>query len=687
MRGLLVGISVFAIGLGLFYFKAFRVMEWKTWDWRMQLFSNSSAADSEIVLILIDQNSLDLYAEQGISWPWWRQMYIPLIKFCRQGGARTVFFDFIFSESSVYGVDDDRMFTEAITEAGNIFLPVFLSREEKETPPSHISGLKRFSLSSREFSLDDALSMKSVTLPIESLLNACQGVGNVQVRPDKDGIYRRLPLYFLLGEDIYPALSLAVARFLGMYQDAPAPMDDSGRMVIRFHGPSGSYPTYSAAAVINSFALMKEGKQPQIPLDTFNNKIVLVGGSAAGILDLKPTPFSSVYPGTEIQATAIDNLINNDYVRFPSTAVFTLILALISLLTGLGTTIIKRIWLVVLFALLCFAIPAVISWVAFLSGYWFEFVIPEITIILSFTAAVMLNYNIEGKQRRFVKKVFHHYLSPHVIERVLEDPSLLKLGGEKREITSFFSDIAGFTSLSEGLSPEELVHLLNEYLSDMTDIILESGGTLDKYEGDAIISFWNAPLDFPDHAVRACRAALDCQRRLVKLKPHFQKRFGHMLSARIGINSGPAVVGNMGSQRRFDYTAIGDTINLASRLEGACKQYGISILAGETTYKKVKGVIAAREVDFIRVVGKKTPVRVYEILEELKYLPEEKHKSIDVFKRALGSYRACKWEEAVTLFKKLKDDKLAEAYIERCRKLEKSPPPDDWDGVVDLKVK
>jgi len=262
----------------------------------MQLFSNSSQADSEIILILIDQNSLDLYAEQGISWPWWRQMYIPLIKFCRQGGARAVFFDFIFSESSVYGVDDDRMFTEAIAEAGNIFLPVFLSREEKETPPSQISGMKRFSLSGREFSLDDVLAMKSVTLPIESLLNACRGVGNVQVRPDKDGIYRRLPLYFSLGKDIYPALSLAMAGFLGSYQDAPAPMDDSGRMVIRFHGPSGTYPTYSAAAVINSFALWEAGKQPQIPLDTFNIKIVLVGGSAAGILTSNQPHFPQSTP-------------------------------------------------------------------------------------------------------------------------------------------------------------------------------------------------------------------------------------------------------------------------------------------------------------------------------------------------------------------------------------------------------
>jgi len=212
-----------------------------------------------------------------------------------------------------------------------------------------------------------------------------------------------LPLYFSLGKDVYPALSLAMAGFLGRYKDAPVPMDDSGRMVIRFHGPSGTYPTYSAAAVINSFALIEAGKQPQIPLDTFNNKIVLVGGSAAGILDLKPTPFSSVYPGTEIQAA-------------------------VSLLTAFGTTVIQKIWVVVLFALLCFAVPVVISWAAFLCGYWFEFVIPEFIVLLSFTAAVMLNYNIEGKQRRFVKKVFHHYLSPHVIERVLEETGWREAG-------------------------------------------------------------------------------------------------------------------------------------------------------------------------------------------------------------------------------------------------------------------
>jgi adenylate cyclase len=686
-RGLLVGVCVFILAMVLYQSKAFRVLEWKTWDWRLQFFSNPLRADSNIVLIMVDQNSLDLYSEQGIAWPWWRQMYAPLIKFCNKGGARSIFFDFIFSESSVYGVEDDSLFAQAISGAGNVFLPLFLSREEKVTPPDQISGIKRFSLSGRDLSPPGVKPMNSATLPIKELLHACRGAGNVQITPDRDGIYRRVPLYFSMEEDIYPALPLAMAGFSGAGSDAPVPVDDSGQMVIRFHGPSGTYKTYSAAAVINSFALMEAGKKPQIPPETFKNKIVLIGASAPGLLDLKPSPFSSVYPGTEIQASVLDNLLHQDYIRFPPLWIFIFVLVFISILAGLGTTLISKTWQVVLFAFFCVALSAAVSCAAFLSGYWFEFVIPEFAVLLSIAAAVLLNYNIEGRQRRFIKRAFNHYLSPHVIERVLDDPSQLKLGGENRDVSSFFSDVAGFTSISEGLSPDDLVRLLNDYLSEMTNIILESGGTLDKYEGDAIIAFWNAPLDFSDHAVRACRAALACQQRLAELRPRFRKIYGHPICIRIGVNSGPAVVGNMGSQQRFDYTAMGDTINLASRLEGACKQYGIDILAGENTYEKAKDVIAAREIDLIRVVGKQRPVRVYEIMGELNDLPEEKRNLMGTFKRALDCYRERKWEDAMKLFAGLKGDKPAGIYMERCRQLLKSPPPDSWDGVMDLKIK
>ncbi|HZX11402.1 MAG TPA: adenylate/guanylate cyclase domain-containing protein, partial [Acidobacteriota bacterium] len=251
----------------------------------------------------------------------------------------------------------------------------------------------------------------------------------------------------------------------------------------------------------------------------------------------------------------------------------------------------------------------------------------------------------------------------------------------------FFTDIKGFTSISEGLPPEELVELLNLYLSEMSDIILSYQGTLDKYEGDAIIAFWNAPLEQENHAYNACRAALDCQKRLKKMRSHLKSQYGHELFMRIGINTGPAVVGNMGSRRRFDYTAIGDTVNLASRLEGACKQYRVSILIGEETFHQIRDKILTREVDVIRVVGKSRPVKVFEIIAEKDKMDDSKMKLASDFQEALIKYKNREWKKAKALFQNIKGDDLAGLYVERCEEFEKSSPPLDWDGVFDLEIK
>jgi adenylate cyclase len=302
-------------------------------------------------------------------------------------------------------------------------------------------------------------------------------------------------------------------------------------------------------------------------------------------------------------------------------------------------------------------------------------------------AATLLNYGVEGRQRRFIKGVFRHYLSPEVIERIIENPGLLSLGGEKREITSFFSDLAGFTSISERLTPEALVSFLNEFLSEMTDIILAHGGTLDKYEGDAIIAFWNAPLNQPDHASRACRAAVACQARLAELAERWTAKAGRPLTMRVGLNSGPAVVGNMGSARRFDYTAMGDTINLAARLEGACKIYGVAVLAGEETYERVREEAAARLIDRVRVVGKRQPVSIYEIAGLRDGLAADRVRLLESFERARAAFLRREWDAAAALFGSLADDRPSAVYLERCRLFRETPPPADWDGVFDLKQK
>ncbi len=688
-RGLIVAITIFAITFILYVAHIFDVWEWKTWDLRLRLYSDSSRASKNIVIFLVDQSSLDVYEqEMGVSWPWPREMYSYIIDYCREAGAKAVFIDFIFSESSVYGVDDDQKLADAIAQSGNVFLPISLSKGTKEVEESYSILLKKFALEENLFPRHSSHSMKSVSLPVEGFLSSAQGVGNSTFVQDKDGIYRRMPLLFTWNDLHLPSVPFALARFSEKnirFNDIP--LDSSNQMILRYHGPTGTYPSYSVAAIINSYAKLQEGMSPQIPPETFKGKIVFIGGSAPGILDLRPTPFSPVYPGGEILATALDNILSKDYIRIPSPFVLFFFIGLLSLITAVGSSLLKKIWMTVPFAIFCLGLLASVTSLAFGLGYWLEFVAPGFAVVLSFTAAMVLNYSFEGRQKRFIKTVFRHYLSPDVIDRVLEDPSLLRLGGEKRIITSFFSDVAGFTSISESLSPEELVNLLNDFLSEMTDIILSYAGTLDKYEGDAIIAFWNAPLDQPDHALRACRAALECQKRLEELRPVFAQKSGHELYMRVGLNSGPAVVGNMGSHSRFDYTAMGDTINMASRLEGACKHYSVPILVGDTTFQMAKDAIAAREVDLIRVVGKSKPERAYQILEEKSQASQDMQENVATFHQALDLYRNKRWDDALNLFRKIKDDKLSAVYVSRIEQLKQNPPPGDWSGVYDLTQK
>jgi len=684
---MLVGAAAFGVALVFYSLNFYQSLEWKLWDARLRIFASPARADRNIVLVLVDQYSLDVYKAQGISWPWPRQMYAPLILYLKNGGAKACFFDIAMTEPSLYHVEDDQILAACMKDVGNVFFPVALSREEKEGSSTSESLLSRFSRPADEGRKAQE-NFRSITTPLDLFLKAVRGVANVQVNPDADGTYRRISLVYSYKGLNLPSVPLALAEFVQGRKDLMSvPLDSSGGMIIRFFGPTGTYRTYPAAALINSWAQIDEGKTPQIPPREFAGKIVLVGLSALGLYDIKTSPLSAVIPGTEIQAAALDTLLNRHFIRPPSKIFVLGLTLLLAVLSGIAVSSLRKIWTIVLVSIAGLAAPVAAACAGFAVGCWVEFVFPEAAVLLTLIGASILNYSLEGKQRRFIKSVFRYYLSPAVIDRILEDPDLLQLGGEKREITSFFSDVAGFTTVSEKLSPEELVHLLNDYLSEMTDIILDSGGTLDKYEGDAIVAFWNAPLDEPDHALRACRAAVACQKRLTEINPGFEKRYGHGIRMRIGLNTGPAVVGNMGSGRRFDYTAMGDTVNLAARLEGACKQYQTAILAGETTFDRVKDDIIAREADIIRVVGKKQPIKIYEIIGEKGKVRPAIMDSLDAFQKALDSYRCRDWARALELFKMQADDPLSMVYMDRCAAFERNPPLEDWDLVYDLKVK
>jgi adenylate cyclase len=699
LRGLAIGLAVFAVTSLLGLLKVFPPLEWKSWDARLQLLADPGRASSDIVLLAVDQYSLDVYEkEQGLGWPWPRQIYAGVLDFLKAGGAKAVFFDLMLTEDSTYGIDDDRLLAEAMTRSGNVVLPFFLSATEGEADPGEEEVLARSAWPGGSVpSPDSTLGIsgrrgertvplaRSVSLPVDILAAAAAKMGNVQFVPDGDSVYRRLPLVFAYGGRLFPAVPLALADVAGYAPDlSEVPLDRSGNMILRYCGPIGTYKTYSIGAVINSQARIEEDLEPQVQPREFAGKTVIVGTNAAGLFDFRPTPFGGVYPGMEILATALDNIVHRGAIREAPAAATWVSVLFLALLAGVGTTMLKKIWHLAAFGLALPIAAAAGSLLAARAGLWVEFVAPAFAGVTAFIAASLLNYGIEGRQRRFIKSAFRYYLSPQVIDRVLDNPSLLRLGGERREITAFFSDVAGFTSISEGLSPEDLVGLLNAYLSEMTDIILDLGGTLDKYEGDAIIAFWNAPVDQPDHALRACRAALRCQKRLAERREELRHRFGHEVRMRVGLNSGPAVVGNMGSERRFDYTAMGDTMNLASRLEGAGKLYGVPILVGEETERRVREEILAREVDVIRVVGKKRPVRIFELLGEKGAVPADEVEKAARFGRALETYRTRLFAEAEAAFGALAGDPVAAVYAGRARQAAASPPPADWDGVYEL---
>ncbi len=591
--------------------------------------------------------------EMGWSWPWPREIYAAVLDFCRRGGARVVAFDILFTEPSVYGVADDEALGAAIRGAGNFVGSAFYGRDR-------------------------------VTQPIPSVLTNATSLANVSDEPDADGVFRRATLIHTHAGKTIPSLGYAAWQQGAVKPDLPAlPLDTRNRLILAFAGTNGMHTSFSAAAVIQSELRFKAGEKAALSPSVFSNAYVLVGFSAPGLMDLRPTPISRVAPGVEVHATVLDNLLTHTLLRDASKLGTILITLLMSCLAaGLVLSARRAVYSVLAFAL-CLPVPIGVSYLAYAFGTWWPMVLGLLAVVLALISAVILNYATEGRQKAFIKSAFRHYLGEEVIDQILADPSRLKLGGEKRELTVFFSDIESFSSFSEKLDPAVLTGLLNDYLSDMSAIIQEEGGYLDKYIGDAIVAFWNAPLAQPDHAARACRAALRCQRRLAERRAEYERRTGVVLRARIGVNTGEAVVGNMGSRERFNYTILGDAANLASRLEGANKAFGTYLMVSESTWRQAGANWPVRELALLRVVGRQAPVRVYEPAG----LPgEAKPASWETFENARSLFAEGRLAEARTLFERCPEDAAACAYAKKCRSWETCPPA-LWTGIWELSEK
>lgn len=642
-------------------------------------FYDYDSASTEIIVVAIDEKSLKPDALGPLTkWP--RMNYARAVDILNAHNAAVIGIDITFPDASVVSQEDDKAFAETLAEHDNVVLA------------------SRYFFDSGE---------RGYEWPNNTILEGGSTLGWINIQLDADGFVRSLPLFYQSEKGVIDAFSLALARIylraepsdyrvVNNYFDysdnirIPAwtrkdktSGDEVHFMYINYFAQPNQFTRISFSDLLNENLVDKKGN----PID-FRDKIVIIGPTAIDLQDdyLSPVSEGVRMPGVEIHSNNVQTLITQEFLRDQSK---------ISLwLTILGFLIIN----IVVFSLLKvrYAIPLVILEIfGMLVGgivlYEYRILVnvvyPILIIFLSFIGTFLVRFIMEQAQRQFIEGAFGHYVNKDVVKQIKKDPHMLELGGAKREITVFFSDIAGFTTISEKLKPEELVKFLNEYLGEMTEIIIGNQGTLDKYEGDAIMSFWNAPIPQHDHQLHACNAALENQKRLAELRKKWASDNMPEMKVRIGLNSGEAVVGNMGSENRFDYTAMGDNVNLASRLESINKQYGTYLMISESTYTAVKDHMICRELDQIRVKGKHEPVRVYELLAKRGEETTEMSAKLKTYSEALALYRKKKFADAKVKFENLAGDAPSEVFVKRCEDFIKSPPTEDWDGVWNFKVK
>jgi len=443
----------------------------------------------------------------------------------------------------------------------------------------------------------------------------------------------------------------------------------------------------------DAYALEQDVKAIELVMkvESLQNDITITGLTATGTVDIGQTPLSKEYALVGAYHNTINTIIQKNFISRAPGWLNILIMLFIAIAMGFTIQRLNARSSVITIGVTFLVINIVVVIIFALTSIWVDQLGYTLAMLLPSIAIASVKFMREETQKHFIKSAFSHYLAPGVIDQIIDNPESLELGGEEREISIFFSDVAGFSSISEKLTPKELVNLLNEYLSEMTDIILQHGGTVDKYEGDAVMAFFGAPHPFEDHALRVCMAAIEQKKRLREMQEEWRKTGRDELTVRMGMNTGKAVVGNMGSRTRMDYTAMGDSVNLASRLEGANKFYKTDAMISEATYEKAKDQIEARRLDVIRVIGKSEPIKIYELIGPKSQIPGYMYDMMGHYYQGLELFEKRQWKKARSTFqdglKIVEDDGPSLTYVQRCEDYIKKPPPTKWDGVYSLKSK
>jgi len=698
----------------------------RTFDFYQSLRPRPTVA-RPVTIVDIDETSLK---EIG-QWPWPRTIVADLVTQLTQLGAVAIAFDVIFAEpdrmspsiaaTSFRNLDDDtrnklrglpsndEVLAEAIQRSRVVVgqvgsaTPVPRSETEAALP----TGFAVKGPNPTPFLVTFAGLLRNVP----AIEQAAAGRGVFSILPERDGIVRRVPIIMQAQGAMVPSLSMELLRVVadsgailvradeaGVQSVAvpglELPTDQNGRLWVHFnrHDP-GRY--ISANDVL----------QGRVSRDNVEGKLVLIGTSAAGLLDVKTTPVAAAMPGVEVHAQILESALANSLLTYPSYAIGAELV--VAVVVGLAIIIVApmlRASIVIALGAVVVAALIGVSWYLF-SQYdlLIDFTYPLLASGFVYLTLIFVNYFQEQKQRQQIRAAFGYYLSPALVEQLARSPEKLVLGGEERRMTILFGDVRGFTTISEHYKhdPQGLTRLMNRFLTPLTNAIIERNGTIDKYIGDAIMAFWNAPLDDPRQEVNACEAALEMLARADKLNQEFKREADQNggiympLRVGIGLNTGPCVVGNMGSDFRFNYSVLGDTVNVASRLEARTKDYRIPIVIGEGTAQKAKEKLATMEIDRIQVKGKTQPETVFTVLGRAELCRDPNFLELqELTTKMLRYYREHNWTQALDTIEPCR--KAAEGfgvgalyhmYTERIEAFRRNPPPSNWNGVYEAESK
>jgi len=720
---LVLSVACALVVLLLFWGGALEFLELKSLDLRFRYLSQQEPASGnhsqqrpsrDVVLVAIDENSLRELKAHRITWKWPRDIYAAVVEYLHRGGAKVIVLDMLFSEPDIDRLSTDAEQTDgalaaAMKKAGNVVIAAQFRNEENLLVDDNIIVRPpdlSVHLTSEEYPFE---IYSSAMLPIPLFQQSARLIGAVNYHDDGDGIFRRIHLLYRYSDATFPQLGLAaylvgnnlrelewdVHRGLRV-RDLLVPLDADGRYLIAWYGsggPEGAFQYYSFAALLSSALSEERNQPPLIPSSAFQGKYVIIGSNAAGLHDIKKTPTSpdGSYPGMEIHATILGNLLDRSFIQHAPAWIAVVATVVLTFFITFSFVVVRSAgWIIVI------ALVGVAAWTGVVA-YAFQshrlvvdYVAPTAAIVAAVSLSAIVNYQLEGKSKRQLRAIFERYVSPVVVQEIVAQRQNIALGGQELTCTAFFSDIQDFTRISERLSPAELVQFLNSYFSVETEIILKYGGLLDKYLGDAVMAVFGAPLPTTNHASQACRAALDVQRALRESSVRYDGQMQSIVT-RIGVSTGPMIVGHIGSPHRVDYTAIGDTVNVAARLESANRLFGTRILISEATTQSLHGEFLLRPLGRIRVKGKDQPTPVYELLETRDQCTAEQLQLVRNFSEALECYLSGRFKQAVEAFQAIlsehPNDGPTTVYLQSSAAYLQQPPPDDWDGTVILATK